>query len=200
MGKGLRGKKELYDFYKGLDRSFFVDNKHKVISSLDRALPIGYGQTISQPSLVYSMTSRLELNKNLRVLEIGTGSGYQTTLLAEYSKEVYTVELIEELSLKAQERLKKLGYKNVFYKIGDGSNGWANYMPYDRIIVTAAASEIPDSLIEQLTLGGRMIIPVGERSMQNIMIIDKKKNGEINIQKFESVLFVEFKGRYGWNL
>ncbi len=199
MRKNAEKQKKLYDFFKNLDRTFFIDNEYKAYAHLDNALPIGHGQTISQPSLVFSMTLRLELNKELKVLEIGTGSGYQTALLAEFVGEVYTVELIEDLSLKAKQRLEALGYTNVFYKIGDGSNGWADYQPYDRIIVTAAAEKIPDPLIEQLNPGGKMIIPVGSRSMQNIMLINKDKNGKVITKKFEPVLFVELKGEYGWD-
>lgn len=199
MSKDARKQKKLYDFFKNLDRTFFIDNEYKAYAHLDNALPIGYDQTISQPSLVYNMTLRLDLDKEQKVLEIGTGSGYQTALLAEFAGEVYTVELIEELSLKARQRLEALGYKNVFYKIGDGSKGWADYQPYDRIIVTAAASKIPDPLLEQLKPGGKMIIPIGLRSMQNIMLINKDKNGSVNIKKLEPVLFVELKGEYGWD-
>ncbi|HHY23053.1 MAG TPA: protein-L-isoaspartate(D-aspartate) O-methyltransferase [Clostridiaceae bacterium] len=199
MRKNTEKQKKLYDFFKKLDRTFFIDNEYKVYAHLDNALPIGHGQTISQPSLVYSMTLRLELDQELKVLEIGTGSGYQTALLAEFAGEVYTVELIEDLSLKAKQRLEALGYKNVFYKTGDGSKGWADYQPYDRIIATAAAAKVPDPLIEQLKPGGKMIIPIGSRRMQNIMIINKDKNGKVITKKLEPVLFVELKGEYGWD-
>lgn len=199
MMKNVEKKKKLYDFFKNLDRTFFIDNEYKAYAHLDNALSIGYGQTISQPSLVYSMTLRLELYQELKVLEIGTGSGYQTALLAEFAGEVYTVELIEDLSIKAKQRLESLGYKNVFYKTGDGSKGWADYQPYDRIIATAAAAKVPDPLIEQLKPGGKMVIPIGSRRMQNIMIINKDKNGKVITKKLEPVLFVELKGEYGWD-
>ena len=199
MGKGIGKQKKLYDFFRQLDRTFFIDNEYKAYAHLDNALPIGYGQTISQPSLVYDMTLRLKLNKELKVLEIGTGSGYQTALLAESAGEVYTVELIEDLSIKARQRLEALGYKNVFYKIGDGSKGWTDYQPYDRIIATAAGAKIPTPLLDQLKPGGKMIIPIGSRSMQNIMLISKDKNGKVNADKLEPVLFVELKGEYGWS-
>ncbi|NSW90869.1 MAG: protein-L-isoaspartate(D-aspartate) O-methyltransferase [Firmicutes bacterium] len=199
MTKDTEKKKKLYEFFKNLDRSFFIDNEYKAYAHIDNALPIGHGQTISQPSLVYGMTMRLELDKELKVLEIGTGSGYQTAFLAEFAGEVYTVERIEDLSLKARQRLEALGYKNVFYKIGDGSKGWPEYQPYDRIIVTAAAARIPDPLLEQLKPGGKMIIPVGSRGMQNLMLISKNKNGKVNTETLEPVLFVELKGEYGWS-
>jgi len=188
----------LYKFFKDLDRSLFIDNEFKEMAHCDRALPIGYGQTISQPTLVYSMTKRLELDKNHKVLEIGTGSGYQTAFLAEFGGEVYTVERLEELSVKAQARLEKLGYRNIHYKIGDGSDGWAEYAPYDRIIVTAAASRIPESLLGQLGKNGRMIIPVGERELQDLLLINKGGDGKITTEYLGGVVFVEFKGRYGW--
>ena len=192
-------KRRLYEFYKNLDRSFFIDNEYKSYAHLDNALPIGYGQTISQPSLVYEMTLLLDLDKDLKVLEIGTGSGYQTAFLAEFAGTVYTVERIKELSVKAKQRLDALGYNNVFYKIGDGSKGWPEYQPYDRIIVTAAAARIPDPLIEQLKPGGKMIIPIGSSGMQNLTLVEKNENGEIKTKPILPVLFVELKGDYGWS-
>ncbi|NLC69565.1 MAG: protein-L-isoaspartate(D-aspartate) O-methyltransferase [Clostridiaceae bacterium] len=193
------GEKKLYRFFKNLDRSLFIDNEYKAYAHIDSALPIGHGQTISQPSLVYTMTLRLELNKELKVLEVGTGSGYQTAFLAEFAGEVYTVERIEELSIKAKQRLESLGYRNIFYKIGDGSMGWQEHQPFDRIIVTAAAVRIPDPLLGQLKPGGKMIIPVGSRGIQNLLLINKDQNGRITSEALEPVLFVELKGSYGWS-
>ncbi|MDO8686339.1 MAG: protein-L-isoaspartate(D-aspartate) O-methyltransferase, partial [Clostridiales bacterium] len=142
---------ELYKFYSNLDRSLFIDDEHsKPYAHYDSALPIEYGQTISQPSLVYSMTNYLDLKKTHHVLEIGTGSGYQTAFLSEFAAEVYTVERISKLAERAKERLQKLGYRNIHYKTGDGSEGWVGYSPYDRIIVTAAAGRIPLPLLKQL--------------------------------------------------
>lgn len=192
-------ERKLYEFFKNLDRSIFIDNEYKAYAHLDNAFPIGHGQTISQPSLVYEMTVKLELNKELKVLEIGTGSGYQTAFLAEFAGEVYTVERLSELSVKAKKRLEALGYNNIFYKIGDGSKGWQEHQPFDRIIVTAAAARIPEPLLEQLKPGGKMIIPVGSRGMQNLMLINKNKSGEIISKTLEPVIFVELKGAYGWS-
>ncbi|MFZ5985993.1 MAG: protein-L-isoaspartate(D-aspartate) O-methyltransferase [Bacillota bacterium] len=189
---------ELYNFYKNLDRSVFIDNEYKEYAHFDNALPIGHNQTISQPSLVYEMTSRLDLNKDLKVLEIGTGSGYQTVLLAEFSKEVYTVERIDELSQKARERLKIMGYKNIKFKVGDGSKGWSEFAPYDRIIVTAGAGKIPEELVDQLGAGGRMLIPVGKRYMQELILIERSREGEVKTTSLGDVVFVELKGDYGW--
>jgi len=190
---------EIYDFFKKLDRSFFINGKFKKYAHYDSALPIGHEQTISQPTLVYGMTQKLELDRNMKVLEIGTGSGYQTTFLAEFAKEVYTVERIKELSVEAQERLGKLEYTNIKFKIGDGSEGWKEYAPYDRIIVTAAAGSIPNPLLQQLAPGGRMIIPVGQKGVQELLLIEKDQNGKVRKDFLEPVMFVELKGQYGWS-
>ncbi|MBN2851239.1 MAG: protein-L-isoaspartate(D-aspartate) O-methyltransferase [Clostridia bacterium] len=190
--------KMLFEFFKELDRSFFIDNVNKVYAAQDRPLPIGYGQRISQPSLVLEMTQFLELDKNLRVLEIGTGSGYQTAFLAQFSKEVYTIELIKALSDKARKRLDSLGYGNIRYKVGDGSEGWDEFAPYDRIMVTAAAGFMPDRLIRQLAVTGRMIAPVGPRGCQDLYIITKGEDGKERAESVGKVTFVEMKGRYGW--
>ncbi len=189
---------KLVAFFKGLDRAFFIDNRYKECASINRALPIGYEQTISQPSLVLEMTYLLEPDLSSRVLEIGTGSGYQTALLAEFSAQVYTVERIAALGTKAQARLARLGYTNVHYKIGDGSQGWAEHAPYDRIMVTAAAQEVPEELVQQLAYNGKMVIPVGPRGMQELLLISKNQAGEVQRQNVGKVSFVEMKGKYGW--
>ena len=181
---------KLRQFFSSLDRSFFVDEPYKVLSSLDRPLPIGHGQTISQPSLVAYMTEQLELNKTHAVLEIGTGSGYQTAFLAEFSGKVYTVERIEELRRKARERLDFLGYRNISYRVGDGTLGWAEHAPFDRIMVTAAPKEIPSLLLEQLAPGGIMIIPVGPQGWQELLKVTKDKNGMASERKLLDVAFV----------
>ncbi len=190
---------ELKVFFLQLDRAFFIDNKNKEYAYLDTPLPIGYEQTISQPSLVLEMTYLLAPDKECKVLEIGTGSGYQTALLAEFSGQVYTVERIKELAEKAREKLTQLGYSNIAYKIGDGSQGWTENAPYDRIIVTAAAQETPPELIKQLKPGGKMVIPVGPRGMQELLLITKDQAGEVNRETVGEVRFVEMKGKYGWN-
>lgn len=189
---------KLRDFYQKLDRSFFIDNEYKECAYLDRPLPIGYEQTISQPSLVLEMTRILDLDKNCKVLEIGTGSGYQTALLAEFSGTVCTVERIPELSEKAQEKLDALGYTNILYKVGDGSEGWSEQGPYDRIIVTAAAEIMPDELIKQLKPEGIMIVPLGPREMQELMFIQKDSEGKVFSESLGKVVFVEMKGKYGF--
>lgn len=190
---------KLREYMYSLDRSMFVPDEYKIYADFDKPLTIGFGQTISQPSLVLQMTYLLSLEKDSKVLEIGTGSGFQTALLAHFSKHVYTVELLCELLAKSIERLKKLGYDNIDYKIGDGSEGWAEHAPYDRIIVTAAAEKVPDELKEQLDTDGIMVIPVGSQYVQELLLVTKDKKRKISITKIEDVRFVELKGKYGWS-
>ncbi len=188
-------KEKIIEFQNKLDRSYFMD-KNKKYADIDSPFPIGHGQTISQPSLVLNMTIMLELNKNSKVLEIGTGSGYQTAILSKFSKEVYTVERIEPLLKKAKERLKNADYDNIHYKLDDGSSGWEEYAPYDRIIATAAASKVPNELIDQLAPEGRMIIPVGPRYLQDLLLIKKDSKGKITEEVIEKVRFVPLVGKY----
>ncbi|NLJ95210.1 MAG: protein-L-isoaspartate(D-aspartate) O-methyltransferase [Clostridiaceae bacterium] len=191
-------KKALKAFYDNLDRSLFLDGSVKNHATLDSPLPIGFGQTISQPSLVYKMTELLSPQKDSKVLEIGTGSGYQTAFLAEFANEVYTIEVIEALSKKAKKRLGDLGYNNIFFRISDGSEGWSEASPFDRIIITAAAGTKPTKLINQLAKNGRMIFPVGTPSLQDLVLITKDSEGEVEEQQFAKVRFVEMIGEYGW--
>ena len=191
-------KQALIDFFRSLDRSFFIDGEYKEYADQDRPLPIGFGQTISQPSLVLQMTWLLDLNPDSKVLEIGTGSGFQTALLAQFSGAVYTIERIPELAAPARKKLEQLGYKNIFYKIDDGSAGWIEHAPYDRIIVTAAAEKLPMDLIEQLASGGRMLIPLGSAGFQELTLITRDQQGQIHTSEVGGVTFVEMKGKYGW--
>lgn len=196
----MEKNQELYQFYTNLNRSLFIDDEYsKLYAHNDSALPIECGQTISQPSLVYKMTDILDLKKEHRVLEIGTGSGYQTAFLSRFAGTVYTVERFAYLSDKAKERLQKLGYGNIHFKIGDGSEGWMAHSPYDRIIVTAAAGRVPDPLLKQLAPGGKMVIPVGMRGWQELLLIWKDESGKVGEERLVSVSFVELKGEYGWN-
>jgi protein-L-isoaspartate(D-aspartate) O-methyltransferase len=152
-------REDLVAFFHTLDRAYFMDNEHRSLAGLDTALPIGFGQTISQPSLVLYMTDKLQLNTHISVLEIGTGSGYQTAFLAEFSKHVYTIERIGALADTAKARLADLGYRNITYRIADGSEGWEarSVRPHHRH--TAAPRVIPDDLVAQLATRGIMIIP-----------------------------------------
>ena len=165
----------------------------------DSPLPIGKGQTISQPYIVALMTEALGLDENSKVLEIGTGSGYQAAILAEIAKEVYTVERIPELAERAQKILRALGYNNVYFKIGDGTEGWPEFAPYDAIIVTAASPKVPEPLIEQLKVGGVLVIPVGSELTQELLKITKlSEDGETKVESLGGCVFVKLKGKYGW--
>lgn len=197
-GVSFMDQKALMDFFSSLDRSLFLDDEYKTSAGIDAPLPIGCGQTISQPSLVVEMTRLLDPCKDSRVLEIGTGSGYQTAYLARFSGEVYTIERIREFTEKAKLRLEELGYNNVFFKTGDGSEGWPEHAPFDRIIVTAAAGTMPDALIKQLGSGGRMVVPVGNPGFQVLKLVLKDSDGMASVHDIEMVRFVELKGRYGW--
>lgn len=195
----MKNNDELFKFYTNLERSLFIENESsRMYAKCDSALPIECGQTISQPSLVYSMTSYLDLDKNHKVLEIGTGSGYQTAFLSEFAGMVYSVERIPELAEKAKKRLSELGFNNIEYLVGDGSRGWPENAPYDRIMVTAAAGEIPQPLISQLAPGGKMVIPVGVMGLQELFLIEKDLSGNIKKKVLGKVVFVELKGDYGW--
>lgn len=188
----MENKKRIKKYYEELDRSYFIEEDYKDQSHLDRPIPIGHGQTISQPSLVLEMTLLLDLQEDSRVLEIGTGSGYQTALLSKSAKEVYTVERIEDLYKKAKKRLGEKGYSNISFKLGDGSLGWEDHAPYDRIMVTAAAAKLPEKLVEQLAANGKMVIPVGEiTSWQELLLIEKDAQGKVSKKSLEKVRFVE---------
>ncbi|MFD2830968.1 protein-L-isoaspartate(D-aspartate) O-methyltransferase [Corticicoccus populi] len=185
-------KSKIKSCFLNLDRKSFMDI-HQESAYFDRAVPIGHGQTISQPSLVLSMTLYLDLEPDSKVLEIGTGSGFQTALLAELSRAVYTIERINALYIRAEERLTALGYSNIHFLHGDGHSGWQEHAPFDRIMVTAAGGEVPQALINHLAPGGRMIIPVGDTFHQELKLITKSRNGEVAHSFIEHVMFVEFK-------
>lgn len=174
-------------------RHSFVPNEQVSSAYEDRPLPIGYGQTISQPYIVGYMTEIIKPKAGQKVLEIGTGSGYQAAVLAEIVSKVYTIEIVEELGKQASTRLKNLGYKNIEVKTADGYHGWKEHAPFDAIVVTAAAEYIPPPLKEQLKDGGRMIIPVGSPYMtQQLMLIEKTGNTYRTSSKMP-VRFVPFK-------
>ncbi|MBI2310916.1 MAG: protein-L-isoaspartate(D-aspartate) O-methyltransferase [Betaproteobacteria bacterium] len=161
----------------------------------NRPLPIGYGQTISQPYIVALMTDLANPQPGQKVLEIGTGSGYQAAILAELAGWVYTIEIVEPLAKQAEERLKALDYRNVEVQAGDGYYGWAAHAPFDAIIVTAAASHVPPPLVKQLKPGGRMVIPVGTPFLtQNLMLVEKAADGSVSSRQILPVRFVPLTG------
>ena len=178
-------------------REEFVPFYNRINSYKNRPLPIGYGQTISQPYIVAIMTELLDLKPSYKVLEIGTGSGYQAAILAQIVKKVYSIEVIEPLALEAKKRYKNLGYKNIETKIADGYYGWEEYAPYDAIIVTAAAGSVPPPLLKQLKPGGKMIIPVGNfLYVQQLILIQKDKKGDITTHQIMPVRFVPLTGTH----
>ncbi len=190
IARGVKNKKVL-DAMEKVPRHKFVPEGYRMYSYYDQPLPIGLGQTISQPYIVALMTEMLDVDNGDIVLEIGTGSGYQAAVLSTIVKELYTIEIIEALGLRAEEKLKDLGYDNVNVKISDGSLGWPDKGPFDAIIVTAAAEEIPDPLIKQLKSGGRMVIPVNNAFYgQDLMIVEKDEAGNIDTRKTLPVRFV----------
>lgn len=163
----------------------------------DAPLPIGYGQTASQPSLQALYLQTLRLTPRDRVLEIGTGSGFQTALLAQLAGHVYSVERIRELSMRAREVLDRLRVRNVALLVGDGTIGWSRYAPYNAILVAAGAPAVPSALIEQLAPGGRMLIPIGDRKEQKLLLYRRTENG-VETEEITRCTFVPLIGRFGW--
>src|SRR5437016_2855795 len=174
-------------------REEFVPEDARPESYTDGPLPIGYGQTISQPYVVAFMTEKLQPQRQDRVLEIGTGSGYQAALLGELVGEVYSIEIVEPLAKTAEATLQRLGYKNVHVKAGDGYKGWPEHAPFDAIIVTCAPDHVPQPLTAQLKEGGRMIIPVGPAGVQELYLLEKR-NGQLQQSAVELVRFVPMTG------
>jgi len=174
---------------KKVPRHIFVPEESISRSYGDHPLAIGYGQTISQPYIVAYMTELLKLRKGMKVLEIGTGSGYQAAIIAEMGCTVYTIEIVEPLASIAKERLFSLGYKNIFFRTGDGYSGWTEFAPFDAVIVTCAPTDIPEPLRAQLREGGKMIIPVGGIPYQQLVLLTRKKDRMIT-RKIAPVMFV----------
>ena len=180
-----------------VERHEFVPARQKPFAYENRPLPIGHGQTISQPYIVAMMTDLIEPGHDDIVLEIGTGSGYQAAILAKLVQRVYSIEIIKPLADEATARLARLGYANVTTKLGDGYYGWEEHAPFDAIVVTAASSHIPPSLVQQLRPGGRMIIPVGGQFMtQQLLLLEKTKDDEIITRQIAPVLFVPLTGKH----
>ena len=181
----------ILDAMKKVNRHEYVQENFERLAYSDRPVPIGFGQTISQPYIVAFMSHKLNVASHHKVLEIGTGSGYQAAVLAELSDHVYTIEIIPELAKRAEKVLKKNDYDNITIRIGDGYKGWPEQAPFDRIMVTAAPKEIPEKLVEQLAPGGIMVLPVGETvMMQYLWLITKDNDGQIEKEKILPVRFV----------
>jgi protein-L-isoaspartate(D-aspartate) O-methyltransferase len=189
--RGISNKKLISALLK-VPRHEFVPDEYRHYSYYDGPLPIGEDQTISQPYIVALMTELLNLKQGEKVLEIGTGCGYQTAVLSELDCEVYTIEIVESLGVRAKELLDKLGYKNIYFKIGDGYKGWEEKSPFDAIIVTASPPVLPQPLLDQLKTGGRMVIPI-EEEHQELKLIIKKKSG-LKTKRITPVRFVPMTG------
>jgi protein-L-isoaspartate(D-aspartate) O-methyltransferase len=190
--------RRLIDALLKVPRHIFVEEAMAAQSYNDKPLPIGEKQTISQPYMVALMTELLELTGKEKVLEIGTGSGYQAAILACLADRVYTVERIRSLIPRARKALDSLGFFNVNIRIADGSIGWKDEAPFDAIMVTAGAPEIPEDLIEQLAIGGKLVIPVGDRVDQTLVRITKRDDGSVFREDFIDCRFVKLIGRFGW--
>jgi len=202
MRTGIRlGKNVLetpvLDAMRTVPRHAFVQQTLRRLAYDNRPLPIGHGQTISQPYIVAVMTDLLDVDKDDRVLEVGTGSGYQAAILAELVQHVYSMEIIPALAEEVRERLQQLGYTNITLRLGDGYYGWEEHAPFDAIMVTAAASHIPASLLRQLKPGGRMVIPVGSPFLtQHLMLVHKNTAGQITTRQVLPVAFVPLMGKH----
>lgn len=196
VGRGIKDERVLAAMRR-VPRHEFLPEAMRGMAYADNALPIGEGQTMSQPYMVAIMTELLGLTSTERVLEIGTGSGYQAAVLAELCSKVYTVERIKTIAEKARATLDRLGYQNVAIKVYDGTYGWKEMAPFDAIMVTAGAPEIPAPLVEQLKDGGRMVIPVGERFGQSLLKVIKTAEGTVT-QRSIPCVFVPLIGNHGW--
>lgn len=196
----LRGisDKRVLDAFRKVPRHKFVDDEYLESAYSDYPLPIGCNQTISQPYMVALMTELLKPGMGSRVLEIGTGSGYQLAILCELAKEVYSIERIEALTRRSTMMVEKLGYANFKIKTGDGTLGWQEHAPYDGIMVTAGAPGIPDSLVNQLNEGGRLVIPIGGSFSQILTLVEKSK-GSVKVRQISPCVFVPLIGKDGWS-
>jgi len=196
-GKGITDQNVLNALDK-VPRHYFFDKAFLEHAYQDKAFPIGEGQTISQPFTVAFQTQLLEIQKGDKVLEIGTGSGYQACILMELGAEVYTIECIKKLYDRAKKFLPSMGYKPHFF-LGDGTKGLQAFAPYDKILITAAAPTVPQPLIDQLKVGGIMVIPVGDNNLQRMVKVTKKNENKVSKEYFDYFSFVPLVGKFGWN-
>jgi protein-L-isoaspartate(D-aspartate) O-methyltransferase len=196
-GRGIKDQRVLEAMRK-VPRHLFVRDHLRSQAYGDHALPIGSSQTISQPYIVARMTELMELSPQHSVLEIGTGSGYQTALLAMLARRVYSLERIAELAQQAIPRMRQLALENVKIQVFDGTVGWSEWAPYDRILVAAGAPKVPEPLLDQLAPGGSLLIPEGTRLAQRLVLYRKSARGELRRKEGEEVGFVPLLGRHGW--
>ncbi len=197
IGRGITDRRVI-EAMQTVPRHIFVEEAMSAQAYSDSSLPIGDRQTISQPYIVALMTQLLRLSGTEKVLEIGTGSGYQAAILATLADRVYTIERLRPLALRARKALDSLGFLNVNLKIGDGSDGWQSEAPFDAIMVTAGAPEVPEPLLEQLKTGGRLVIPIGTQYNQTMLKIEKGEDGMITRENLVECRFVKLVGRCGW--
>lgn len=197
IARGIKDKRVLAAFYK-VERHKFVPDECEYNAYADFPLPIGEAQTISQPYIVALMTESLELSGQEKVLEIGTGSGYQAAILAQVAGQVFTIERFEKLGKRAQMLFAELGYKNIKAKIGDGTLGWPEEAPFDRIIITAASDRIPLPLVNELKEGGKLILPLGGgRGFGQVLTLAEKKDGKLFYKEICGCMFVPLVGKFG---
>ena len=199
MNKEWSNQKRVLEAYKRISRKHFLDDGESVTQNIDSNHSIGFGQTITQSKIIINILILCQLENRHKVLEIGTGSGYQTALLSFLVDKVYTIELIPELSVKAQSKLRNIGCENICFRIADGTKGWDEHHPYDRIIVSACCSMIPNSLLEQLAPNGMIFVPEGNRHQQILNKYTKNEKGEVVVQSCYPVEFVELVGSNGWH-
>ncbi len=198
MEQGIKDQRVLEAFLK-VPRHLFLDEALRPQAYDDYPLPIGEKQTISQPYMVALMTQTLQLNGSEEVLEIGTGSGYQAAILAELADRVYTIERVPALSKRARRILDLLRYTNIVTRIGDGTLGWREESPFDAIIVTAAAPDAPDPLLKQLAIGGKLVMPIGDEQVQDLMLYIKDGEDRYHEQSYGGCRFVKLIGDYAWS-
>lgn len=197
LSRGIRDKNVLGVFRK-VPRHIFLDPESQKDAYADSPVSIGNGQTISQPYIVALMVQLADIVKSDKILEIGTGSGYETAIVAELGGSVFSVERVPLLAAKARRVLEKEGYENIKIKVGDGTLGWQEFAPFDKIVVTASSSDIPQPFLDQLCVGGRLVIPVGSRFSQTLTVVERQKKDKFLKKEICGCVFVPLIGKYGW--
>lgn len=197
LGRDIKDK-NILDVFERVPRHRFIDHKFYKDAYGDFPLSIGNGQTISQPYMVALMAQLADIKKSDRILEIGTGSGYQTAILAELANQVFSVERLKNLTENSSAILEEMGYKNITLKTDDGTMGWKDFAPFDKIVVTAGGENVPEPLLEQLKSPGRLVMPVGPRINQKLLLVEKTDKGDILEKEICACVFVPLIGKYGW--